>query len=77
MVKVEVLGSGCKKCKMLAEETTKAAKNLGIEIELVKVTDFTDIAKYGVMSTPGLVVNGDVKFSGEVKKAKEIEAFLI
>ena len=76
MIKVEILGSGCKKCKMLAEETSKAAKNLGIDIDLVKVTDFTEIAKYGVMSTPGLVVNGQVKFSGEVKKSKDIEPFL-
>lgn len=77
MLKVEILGSGCKKCKMLAEETAKAASNLGIEIELIKVTDFTEIAKFGVMSTPGLVVNGDVKFSGEVKKAAAIEEYLV
>lgn len=76
MLKVEVLGSGCKKCKTLAAEAQKAADNLGIDIELIKVTDFADISAYGVMSTPGLVIDGDVKFSGEVKKAKAIEAYL-
>lgn len=76
MVKVEILGSGCKKCKTLAEETKKAAKNLGVDIELIKVTDFAEIAKFGIMSTPGLVVNGEVKFSGEVKKAGAIEEYL-
>lgn len=75
-MKVEILGSGCKSCNTLTAETVQAAKNMGIEIELVKVTDYGDIAAYGVMSTPALVVNGVVQFSGEVKKAKAIEAYL-
>ncbi len=76
MLKVQILGSGCKKCYTLTEETKKAAKNLGIEIDLEKVSDFDKISEFGVMSTPALVVNGEVKFSGEVKKAKKIEEFL-
>lgn len=76
MLRVEILGSGCKKCSILAEETKKAAENMGVEIELVKVTDYGEIAAYNVMSTPGLVVNGKVMFSGQVKKASKIEAYL-
>lgn len=76
MLEVKILGSGCKKCNTLTEETKKAAENLGIEINLEKVSDYSEISSYGVMSTPALVVNGEVKFSGEVKKSKEIEEFL-
>lgn len=76
MIKVEILGSGCKKCKTLAMETEKAAKNMGIEIDLIKVTNYEEIMAFNILSTPGLVVNGKVMFSGEVKKAKDIEQYL-
>ena len=73
---VKILGSGCAKCEKLAKETKKAAENLGIEIELVKVQDYEDIQSYGVMSTPALVVDEELKFSGKVLKSKEIEQYL-
>lgn len=76
MKKVEVLGSGCKKCHTLAEEVKKAADNLGLEIDLVKVEDFATIMNYGVMTTPALVIDGEVKFSGKVLKAKDLEPYL-
>ncbi|MGM0444253.1 MAG: thioredoxin family protein [Fibrobacterota bacterium] len=76
MKKVQVLGSGCKKCKTLAKEVQKAADNLGMEIDLEKVEDFAEIMKFNVMSTPALVVDGNVLFSGQVKKAKDLEAYL-
>ncbi len=76
MKKVQILGSGCSKCTFLVEETKKAAINAGIEIELEKVTDFTEIMKFGVTSTPAFVVDGKVIFSGKVLKVKELEKIL-
>jgi small redox-active disulfide protein 2 len=73
---VEVLGGGCNKCDILAKETKLAAENLGIEIDLKKVTDFAIIGAYGVMVTPALVVDGEVMFSGKVLKATEIEQYI-
>jgi small redox-active disulfide protein 2 len=74
--KVKVLGGGCNKCKILAEQVTIAAKQAGVEIELIKVEDFAEIAKYNVMVTPALVVDEDLKFSGKVVKAKDLEKYL-
>ena len=76
MVKIQILGSGCKNCNKLKAEAEKAAKNLCLDYELEKVTDFGDISAMGVMSTPALAINGEVKFSGKVKSAKEIESYL-
>ncbi|MGL1934769.1 MAG: thioredoxin family protein [Fibrobacterales bacterium] len=76
MKQVKVLGGGCRNCEVLAEETAKAAAELGIEIALTKVTDFGVIAGYGVMSTPALVVDETLQFQGQVKKAEEIKPFL-
>ena len=76
MKSVKILGSGCANCEKLAKEARVAASNLGIEIELIKVQDYAEIAAYGVMSTPGLVVDEVVKSSGKVHCAKEIELLL-
>lgn len=73
---VKILGSGCKNCETLAKETQKAADSLGIEIKLEKVTEYEQILSYGVMSTPGLVIDEDLKSSGKVLKSKEIEKYL-
>lgn len=76
MKKVQVLGGGCSKCIILAEEVTKAAEELGIEIELEKVTDFKQIMGFGIMTTPALVVDGKVMFSGKVLKADALKEYL-
>jgi small redox-active disulfide protein 2 len=76
MKKVQILGGGCSKCNVLSQETQKAAAELGIEIQLEKVQDFTEIMKFGVMTTPALVVDGEVQFQGQVKKAKDIQEYL-
>lgn len=76
MKKVLILGGGCKKCKNLAEETKKAADSLGMQIDIEKVEDFAEITKFGVMTTPALVIDGDVKFSGKVLKAKDLVPYL-
>ncbi|MDF2887892.1 MAG: thioredoxin family protein [Lacrimispora sp.] len=70
--RVKVLGSGCAKCNELEAATREALKELGMEITIDHVTDFTEIAAYGVMSTPALVVDGKVVSFGKVLKKGEI-----
>ena len=76
MKKIQILGTGCPKCKQLAENAEVAAKTLGIEYEIEKVTDINEIMKFGVMMTPGLAVDGEVKVSGKVVDVQEIECYL-
>jgi small redox-active disulfide protein 2 len=73
---IQVLGTGCPKCEKLAEVAEAAAKALGIEYELVKVTDITEIVTFGVMMTPALVIDGEVKVVGKVPSEDEIKALL-
>ncbi len=76
MKKIQILGTGCPKCKKLAENAEAAAKELGIEFEIEKVTDINEIMKFGVMMTPALVVDGDVKVVGKVPPPDEINQML-
>ncbi len=69
---IKILGSGCKSCVKLAENTKEALETLGIDAAIVKVTDFADIAGYGVMATPALVVDEKVVSYGKVLKTKDI-----
>jgi small redox-active disulfide protein 2 len=73
MKKLQILGTGCPKCNDLAAKTEQAAKELGIDYELVKVSDINDIMSFGVMMTPALAVDGDVKISGKVPGVEEIK----
>ena len=73
---LQVLGPGCKNCTRLAENAEAAAKALGIEYTLEKVTDIQAIAAAGIMRTPGLLVDGKVILSGRVPSVKEIQALL-
>ncbi len=75
-MRIEVLGTGCAKCKTLYENTKKAVEASGTEAEIVKVEDIPSIMKYGVMSTPALVIDGQVKFSGKVVSTEEIRRML-
>lgn len=75
-MKVEVLGTGCAKCKRLAKNAEAAIKDLGIDAELVKVDDITEIMERGVMLTPALAVDGDLKVSGRVADVREIKEIL-
>lgn len=77
MKKLQILGPGCPKCKMLAELTETAAQELGIEYELQKVTDISEIMKFGVMMTPALAVDGQVKVVGKVPSPDEIKKMLV
>ncbi len=76
MKKLQILGPGCPKCKKLAENTETAAKDLSIEYTLEKVTDINDIMKFGVMMTPALAVDGQVKVVGKVPSPDEIKKML-
>lgn len=75
-MKIEILGTGCPKCKKLTENAEAAAKAAGVDYEIEKVTEINDIMKYGVMMTPALVVDGEVKVVGKVPTTAEIEAML-
>lgn len=74
--KLQVLGTGCAKCKKLAENTEAAAKDLGIEYELEKVTQINEITKFGVMMTPALAVDGEVKVVGKVPSVDDIKGMI-
>jgi len=75
-VKIQILGTGCPKCKKLAENTEAAATGLGIEFELEKVTEIDEILEFGVMMTPALAVDGEVKVTGRVPSVDDIKAML-
>lgn len=76
MKKIEILGPGCHRCTKLAEAAEKAAQGLNIEYELKKVSDINAIVSYGVMMTPALVVDGEVKSSGRVPSVEEIAGLI-
>lgn len=76
MKKLQILGTGCAKCKKLAEQTEEAAKSLGMEYQLEKVSDLQEIMKFGVMMTPALAVDGQVKVVGKVPSVDEIKKML-
>lgn len=77
MRKLQILGTGCAKCKTLAMLTEQAAQALGQPYELEKVTDLNRIMSFGVMMTPALVVDGKVKVSGKVPSVEEIKRLLV
>lgn len=76
MKKIQVLGAGCYRCDKLAENAAAAAKALGLEYELVRVTDIPEIVKFGVLRLPALVVDGTVKVAGKVPPPEALKQFL-
>ena len=76
MKKLIVLGPGCPRCDTLAKLAAQAADQIGIDYELEKLTDIKQFASYGVMMTPGLVVDGELKVQGRVPSLEEIKAML-
>ena len=76
MLNIKVLGSGCANCKRLEQLTKKVVDELGVEAEVVKVTDPTKYADYGIMSTPGLVINEKTVSSGRIPSIPEITTFI-
>ncbi|MDD4890876.1 MAG: thioredoxin family protein [Phycisphaerae bacterium] len=73
---IQILGTGCPKCKQLAANTEAAANALGLHYTLEKVTDIAQIVSFGVMTTPALVVNGQVKVAGKVPDVQAIKGLL-
>ncbi len=76
MKKLQVLGTGCPTCDRLAEMTDEAARELGLDYELEKVTEIDRIVEFGVVATPALVVDGEVKVSGGLPSSKELRAMI-
>ena len=76
MKKLLILGTGCAKCDKLMERTRSAAEDLGLEYDLAKVAELQEILKYGVMTTPALVVDDEVKCVGRVPEVSEIKDLL-
>jgi len=75
-MKIQILGTGCPKCKKLAENAEAAAKELGIDHELEKVTNINEIMQFGVMMTPALVIDGQVKLVGKAPDVEELKKLL-
>lgn len=73
---VQILGTGCAKCETLKKNTEQAIQELGLEAKVEKVTDIMKITSFGVMMTPALAVDGQVKIVGKVPSAEEIKALL-
>jgi small redox-active disulfide protein 2 len=75
-VRVEILGTGCPKCRALADAVTKAVADLGIQAEIVKVTDIDEIVQRGVMLTPALVLDGSIVAVGKVPAADDLKKLI-
>ncbi len=76
MLTIRILGSGCPNCKRVEALAREASASLGVEAEFFKVTDYAEIMKYNIMSTPGLVINEKVVSSGRIPTVAEISTFL-
>ncbi len=76
MKKVQILGTGCPKCKKLFEASQQAVKDLGLDAEVTKIEDINEILNFGVMMTPALVVDGEVKVVGRVPNKIELDKML-
>jgi small redox-active disulfide protein 2 len=76
VMKVQILGTGCPKCRKLEANARKAIDELGIQAEIEKVQDINEISKFGVMMTPALAIDGKVKCSGEIASPEKIKKWL-
>lgn len=76
MTKIQILGTGCAKCKSLADNAREAAAALGEDVEIEKVTVLNDIMKFGCMTTPGLAINGQLVSQGKLLKPEQIMKFI-
>jgi len=77
MPKIQILGTGCSRCRDLMANAEKAVKELGIEAEIEKVTEIQDIVKFQILMTPGLVIDGKVKAAGRIPPVEEIKQMLL
>ena len=77
MIEIKVLGPGCANCSKLEQITRKAVSDMGFEADITKITDYGEIMSYPIISTPGLVINGDVVCSGRVPTQTEVTTWLV
>ena len=77
MKKLQILGTGCPKCQKLTENAETAAKELGLSYQIEKVKNINDIMKFGVMMTPALVIDGEIKVAGRIPAVEEIKKMLV
>ena len=77
MRRFQILGTGCSKCRKLAENAAAAATELGIEFEIIKVTEISEMLRFRVMALPALAVDGDVKVAGRVPSVPELKGMLV
>lgn len=75
-IKLQILGTGCPKCRLLTEHAERAAQELGLDYELEKVTDLDRIFEFGVVATPALVVDGEIRVFGHVPSTAHLKAML-
>jgi small redox-active disulfide protein 2 len=75
-MKIQILGSGCAKCSQLKDRAEAAARELGLEFEIEKITDFREIARMGALVTPALAIDGKLKLAGRVASSEELKAIL-
>ncbi|MCC7552228.1 TM0996/MTH895 family glutaredoxin-like protein [Candidatus Micrarchaeota archaeon] len=75
-MKIEILGSGCPNCKKVVEITRKAIEETKVNAEIIKITNIGEIINYGVMSTPAIVINGEIKSYGRIPDIEEIKNWL-
>ncbi|MGD9712594.1 MAG: thioredoxin family protein [Thermomicrobiales bacterium] len=76
MKDIKVLGPGCKRCQATQDMVEAAARDLGLEISINKVTDYAEMAKYGIVSTPGIVIDGKVVHAGGLPKEADLKCWL-
>ena len=76
MKKIQILGTGCAKCKTLTENVRKAVDLAGIEAEIEKVEDIREIMKFNILMTPGLVIDGEVKVAGKVPSVDDLKKMI-
>ena len=75
-MKIQILGTGCQKCQILADNAKAAADQLGLDYEFEKITDIAEIGKFGVMFTPALAIDGQVKSAGKVLDSDDIKTLI-
>lgn len=77
MFKIQILGTGCARCRMLTANAEKAVQELGLQTEIEKVTDIKDIMKFQILMTPGLVIDGKIKAAGRIPSPEQIKQMLL
>jgi small redox-active disulfide protein 2 len=75
-LEIKVLGTGCARCKQLEKTVRQAVDDMGLDATVEKVTELTDIMAYGIMQTPGLVIDGEIRLTGRVPKIEEMKSLL-